>query len=461
MRFFLSLLFIFTAFMSPPVIFGPLAPYHIEIIIAALAFFLSIPEILSSGLLLSPKVWALVFLGLSVVLSIAASGWIGGGLQALYDILPLPFAFLVAALNFKTKRHLQIVTITMTVGCAYFIAHGAYDLRNGIDPSPYLYGTAPLLRLRGLGVVHDPNDFAQVMVALLPCTFLFKKKNFVASLFCVGIPLAVLLTGLFLTHSRGAAVAIMVIIAVASRRKFGNVPAIILAGCIFASSLALGWSGGRDVSMEAGSDRMGAWSMGIQMIKSHPFTGVGFMQFADFNDGLTAHNTVIVCAAEIGIPGFIFWVMFLFSTLREGVTLGNVFTRTKNLSVAEASATASTGSIHNQYETAIDPSGLSAGSALALYGPGLSEAELRRTTRLLVYALIGFLSAGWFLSRAMSMWLFLLTGMITAAVQMDPNRTFMPTKLSLISLLRWSTATALSLLLLVYVLLRARGLTGG
>jgi len=408
-------------------------------------------------MLLSPKLWALVFLGLSVVLSIAASGWIGGGLQALYDFLPLPFAFLVAALNFKTKRHLQIVTITMAVGCAYFIAHGAYDLRNGIDPSPYLYGTAPLLRLRGLGVVHDPNDFAQVMVALLPCTFLFKKKNFVASLFCVGIPLCVLLTGLYLTHSRGAAVAIMVMIAVASRRKFGNVPAVILAGCIFASSLALGWSGGRDVSMEAGSDRMGAWSMGIQMIKSHPFTGVGFMQFADFNDGLTAHNTVIVCAAEIGIPGFIFWVMFLFSTLREGVTLGNVFTRTKNLSAAEASAVASPGGIHNQYEAAMAP----AGSALSLYGPGLSEAELRRTTRLLVYALIGFLSAGWFLSRAMSMWLFLLTGMITAVVQMDPSRTFMPTKLSLISLLRWSTATAVCLLLLVYVLLRARGLTGG
>jgi len=461
MRFFLSLLFIFTAFMSPPVIFGPLAPYHIEIIIAALAFFLSIPELLSSGLLLSPKIWALVFLGLSVVLSIASSGWISGGLQALYDFLPLPFAFLVAALNFKTKRHLQIVTITMTIGCAYFIAHGAYDLRNGIDPSLYLYGTAPLLRLRGLGVVHDPNDFAQVMVALLPCTFLFKKKSFVASLFCVGIPLAVLLTGLFLTHSRGAAVAIMVMIAVASRRKFGNVPAIILAGCIFASSLALGWSGGRDVSMEAGSDRMDAWSTGFELIKAHPLVGVGFMQFAENNSGLTAHNTVVVCAAEIGIPGFIFWVMFLFSTLREGVALGNVFTRTKDLDAAKVSPSESSGVMLNQFETATVNPGLPPGSTIALYGPGLSEADLRRTTRLLVYALIGFLSAGWFLSRAMSMWLFLLTGMITAAIQMDPNRTLVPTKLSLLSLLRWSTATAVCLLLVVYVLLRARGLTGG
>ncbi|ADV83206.1 O-antigen ligase family protein [Terriglobus saanensis] len=461
MRFFLTLLFIFTAFMSPPVVFGPLAPYHIEIIIAALAFFLSIPDLLNSGLLFSPKVWALVFLGVSVVLSIAASGWIGGGLEALYSFLPLPFTFLMAALNIKTKRHLQIVAITMVLGCAYFIAHGAYDLRNGVDPSPFLYGASTLRRLRGLGVVNDPNDFGQVMVALIPCMFLFKTKNFVANLFLVGIPLSVLTVGLYLTHSRGAAVAIMVMIAVASRRKFGNVPALLLAGCIFASSLALGWSGGRDVSMEAGSDRMAAWSMGIEFIKSHPFVGVGFMQFADFNDGLTAHNTIVVCAAEIGIPGFIFWVMFLLSTLREGATLGHVFARTKATSTLEASTSSSEGGIDKRPESPLATTELPAGSAHFLAGPGLSEADLRQTTRLLVYALIGFLSAGWFLSRAMSMWLFLLTGMLTATIQMDPHRTFMPTKLSLLSLLRWSTATALCLLLVVYGLLRVRGLTGG
>jgi O-antigen ligase len=461
MRFFLTLLFIFTAFMTPTAIFGPLAPYHIEIIIAALAFLLSFPDLMNSGLLLSPKVWALALLGVCVALSIATSGWISGGLQALFDFLPLPFVFLMAAVNFKTKRHLQIVALTMLLGSAYYIARGAYDLHLGVDPSPYLYGASSLRRLRGLGFVYDPNDFAQVLVALIPCMFLFKKTGFVANLFFVGIPLSVLIVGLYLTHSRGAAVAIMVMIAVASRRKFGNVPAILLAGFIFAASLALGWSGGRDVSMEAGSDRMDAWSVGIQLIKAHPLVGVGFLQFADFNDGLTAHNTVIVCAAEIGIPGFIFWVMFVFSTLREGVTLGRVFERTKKSSALVTSDAPSGGGAAAGASIVTTSAGHPSVVAGTLKGPGLSEAELRQITRLLVYALIGFLAAGWFLSRAMSMWLFLLTGMLTAVVQMDPNKTLMPTKLSLISLLRWSVACAAGLLLFVYVLLKARSLIGG
>ena len=71
----------------------------------------------------------------------------------------------------------------------------------------------------------------------------------------------------------------MATIVVVLRRKIGTVPAAVLAGTLFAVSLAIGWSGGRDVSMEAGADRLDAWSTGIQFIRQHPLFGVGVGAF--------------------------------------------------------------------------------------------------------------------------------------------------------------------------------------
>jgi hypothetical protein len=81
--------------------------------------------------------------------------------------------------------------------------------------------------------------------------------------------------------------------------------------------------------------------------------------------------------------------------------------------------------------------------------------------RLLVASLTGFLVAGWFLSRALSIWLFLYCGMMHAIVRMAMDAGMRPRLDPPAFLIRWSLVVAAGLLVLVYGILKFRALTGG
>ena len=88
------------------------------------------------------------------------------------------------------------------------------------------------------------------------------------------LPACFLLFGAFLTHSRGAVLAILAMAVVALRRRIGTIPSLVLACALFAAASALNFTGGREISASAGQDRTGLWSEGLELLKSHPFFGV-------------------------------------------------------------------------------------------------------------------------------------------------------------------------------------------
>src|SRR6202012_4666042 len=137
-------------------------------------------------------------------------------------------------------------------------------------PSPFLYTQEAVPRIAGLGIVHDPNDFAQVLVSLIPLVFLRPPPSRILNLAILAPAIAILVTGMYFTHSRGSAIALMAVVPVAFRRKIGTPPAAILAGLRLVGVLAAGWGAGRDVSMEAGADRLDIWATGIDYIKHNP-----------------------------------------------------------------------------------------------------------------------------------------------------------------------------------------------
>jgi O-antigen ligase len=52
------------------------------------------------------------------------------------------------------------------------------------------------------------------------------------------------------------------------------------------------------------------------MFRSSPVFGVGFQQFMVHNPSLTAHNSLLLCLAELGIFGTLFWLgLIVFSIL--------------------------------------------------------------------------------------------------------------------------------------------------
>jgi hypothetical protein len=246
------------------------------------------------------------------------------------------------------------------------------------------------------------------------------------------LPVCVLVYGVFLTHSRGALVALIAVAVVAARRRIGTLPALLVAGGLFAAAMALHFTGGRAISAEAGADRTVLWSESMQLLKSHPLFGVGAGNLPDYL-GITAHNSVMVCAAELGLFGLFFWSLFLFSTVRDALVA------------------ASPGKV-SEPEPIVAEEGLFPAAAWKI--EAVNKAEINQMGHLLVLSLTGFLVAGLFLSRAFVMTFFLLGGMTEVVYEMALRRGMIAPRLRLARVLLYAGVLAIALVLMMYVMVR-------
>ncbi|HTF61578.1 MAG TPA: hypothetical protein VK638_02580, partial [Edaphobacter sp.] len=245
MGLFLTLLYILTAYIGPETLWGPIYEFHIEIILAALALVASLPGIQRSKLLTMPQSYALVGMCIAVFCSMVLTGWLGSVLPAVLGFIPNAFTFFLVVVNFRTKRHLQLLVLTLFFVSAFTIFRGYSALRAGDFLNPYLMpqgnDEGTFYRLRGMAFINDPNDFAQVMVSLIPCMFFFwKKGSLPRNVLFVLAPVAWLVFGMYLTHSRGGIIALLAIVLFGARRKIGTIPATIIAGGLFAVTSVVG-----------------------------------------------------------------------------------------------------------------------------------------------------------------------------------------------------------------------------
>jgi hypothetical protein len=452
MGFFLTLLYLVTAYLGPATIFGPLAEARIGLILAGLLLLLSLPTLTGSLIWKTPQSLALIGLAFATFLSLLVTGWASGAVQVMLDFIPNAFAYFLVCLHCNSKKKLQFLIFMMLFVCLFDIAQGYNDLEHqptvvtSGDPDPV--GTPYLLpqsngpgdwfyRIRGQDFINDPNDFAQLIACTAPLVFIFwRPKKLLRNVAFVIIPVSVLLFGAFLTHSRGGMLAIFATALVASRRRIGTLPALLVTGGLFVAASALNFTGGRDISADSGAERMDLWGQGLQLLKSHPVFGVGFGKMPDYT-GLTAHNSIVVCAAELGLFGLFFWSLFLFPTVRDALVIASpkkVSDRDPIESIAEPEKT--------YYSQAITKIEL------------VDKAEINRLGSLVVLSLTGFLVAGWFLSRAFTMTLFLLGGIAEVVFEMALERGMVVSRMSFSRVLRYTAGFTIALLVLTYVVLR-------
>ena len=454
MGFVLTILYVLTYYLTPTVMFGSLAEYRIELVLAAVIAIVSIPAFGRSSVGKTAQLPALVGLAFATFMSVlVGASWAGGGLTALLLFIPNAFAYLLVCVHCTTKRKVQIVILMMLFVCLFVIGQGAVELHRGLPQGvdarevhmdgSYFMGMSNeqrqwFYRLRGQGQINDPNDFAQLIICVLPLMFFFWQKNQkVRNFFFVLVPVGILLWGAFLTHSRGSILALMAVLIMAVRKKIGTVPSLILAGLLFAGASATGYTGGRDISTTSGEDRTELWGDGLQLLKSHPLFGIGFGNMPDAI-GKTAHNTIVVCAAELGLCGLFFWSMFLFPSVRDAVVV------------------ASPRNVIDKKEVVLND------TAFPLPPPGVTvpdEAEIRRLGRLLVLSFVGFMVTGWFLSRAFVLTLFLLGGLTEVVFQMALQRGMVAPRMPFGRILRYSGVCTIGFILVMWITLRIVNLT--
>ena len=406
MPFALTLLYLLTAYLGPVTLFGSLAAAHIGMILAALVLLVSLPSLPGSFIFKTPQSLALAGLAFAVFLSILTTGWAGGAVQVYLEFIPNAFAYFLLCLHCTSKKRLQIVILMLLCVCLFVISRGYYDLQRGLTESDYLIAQAndqgeTFSRIKGQDFISDPNDLAQLIVCIVPLMFFFwRPKKKIRNIAFVIVPVCALLFGAFLTHSRGSILALLAMVVVASRRRIGTLPALLLAVGLFIAATALHYTGGRDISADTGAGRMDLWSAGLQLVRSHPLFGVGFNRMAEYS-GLTAHNSVVVCAAELGLTGLYFWALFLLPTLRDALALASPAKVNEGEPVSGAKTPFGQPIIERE---------------------NLDKTEINRLGRLMVLSFTGFLVAAWFLSRAFVMTLFLLGGMVEVIFEMALRR---------------------------------------
>lgn len=415
MGFCLTLLYICLSLLSPASIYPGLADYRIELIIAILAIIFSVPRIFTSNFLRTPQVYLLIGLLTGVFLSQAAANhWVGGGVIAAQDFLKTTIVFFLVLLNVRSLSPLKIISLSLAAIAIFFVIKGAQAYWAGDSSSMFvlMHSTTlgTIMRIRGLGVLNDPNDLAQFLLVVIPLLWVnWERGRAVHNTSLVLVPAMILIVGIYLTHSRGALVGLLVIMLLAFKDRLGAVTSAIAVMMTGAALVALNFSGGRDISMEAGLDRMAAWGAGLEFFKSSPLFGIGYGTFADRNFGLTAHNSFVLCLAELGIVGYSFWLGMLLFTL-FGLN-----------AVAAAKPEIVPGRLGDSVEQTPGPDEQHAPNRHGTHTattPVHESDDLQRWAKLLRISLAGFIAAAWFLSRSYVLTLYLLLGMAAALIEL-------------------------------------------
>ena len=83
--------------------------------------------------------------------------------------------------------------------------------------------------------------------------------------------------------------------------------------------LLLGGRGGEEAESST-LERLGALYEGVDMFRASPFLGVGQGQFGE-HYFITAHNSYLLAAAELGLPGMILWSILVYVSMKIPFTV--------------------------------------------------------------------------------------------------------------------------------------------
>jgi putative inorganic carbon (hco3(-)) transporter len=430
MSFAAFLVYVAFTFLRPFDLFFPeLIPYRPMLILWLIAFLLGIGRLLMTQKIAGRPAHfvLLVMLLVAVAISSLARDSVEIMVASVIDFLPAISLMLLAMINLTTLARLKIACMTIVIcllvlGSAGIAAYHTgfmveeFVVRQNVDnperdltgpiqidesapPAADVSGTS-MWRVRSVGFLNDPNDFAQVLVMTLPLLWLlYAGRGWVMRTLMVFAPAAVLVYTIVLTQSRGAIVGLAALGGLYLQRTLGTVVTASIAGVGLLGLVGLTFGGGRAFSTgeESAAQRIDAWWEGINLLKAYPLFGAGFGNFYNHHY-LTAHNSFVLCFSELGLFGFFAWMGLLVLAYK----------------------------------------GLA--QAIAAKNPSQPDASAW-TAEVLRFSFVGYFVCAWFLSRTYSPATYLLLGLCVSAWYCARAGRVEPASEPIMPLLPWQSAT--------------------
>jgi len=485
MGFALTILYIVVTIISPEQFGKDWASYHVVMYLAGITALASLPSMATySYWKTSIQTYLLFGFTVAIALSQIAHGWLGGVVESWRLFLPSAAVFFFIVVNVTTIRRLKIVALAAAASCLAVTVEALFGYYAGFHGEMFVLQTnisspqddviGQLTRIRGAGFLSDPNDLAQILLIALPLAFIaWRRGRMVSNVFVVLVPATLLLWTTYLTHSRGGLLALAAVALMAARKKIGTSASTALAAVFILGMLALDFTGGRGISAADGADRLEAWANGLEMFKSAPLFGIGFNGFTDLYE-ITAHNSFVLCLAELGLLGSTLWVALLVSTtmglnrilgvqkIRQSIKFSRLLPAFEPGYFHSAGALARTpalsgGIIALKYAPTCEvlPAMVSANTAPAgiklepIYAPSVPQNWIV-AMRL---ALVAFMTTSWFLSRSYTTTMYLILGLATATIALQRGNSKSTDRGHWISS---CIAVEVTLIVLIYGLVRLR-----
>ncbi len=207
--------------------------------------------------------------------------------------------------------------ITALVFCTAYLALFSIYL--------YFHGGAMLYehtvqRSQGTGIFGDPNDLAAAIIGGLALTLSrIVQPSWISRIFYTVLTV-IMIAAVLLTHSRGGLLAMMFMFGgfffVFTKRKSLAMVLAVVVGVIFLV-IAPGRMTDFSSQEESAGSRLTFWNNGLYELAHNPLRGVGFGGFPDVNEGFTAHNSFVLCFAELGLPGYFFFIGLIYYGFRR------------------------------------------------------------------------------------------------------------------------------------------------
>lgn len=187
-------------------------------------------------------------------------------------------------------------------------------------------------RVRWRGQLDDPNELSVFIGAIIPLLFALAvpskhgtQVGSGAKTALMMIALTILGLGIYaviLSQSRGGQLVLGVVFAIYFVSRF-RAKGLVLA---IAAALPVLLLGGRDAAEadESAAERLELLYEGMNLFFKFPLRGVGVDQFPDRVDSpihLTAHNSYLLTATEVGLFGFVVWSLILWTSFKIPLTV--------------------------------------------------------------------------------------------------------------------------------------------
>lgn len=298
---------------------SPLKGVHVDDIVLPFILLFLLPSIrnISETLKLPQTKFILLFVG-AVFFSNLVNGNIDASFEYGWKYLKFAIIFFIIVLSVdsfpKLKWTFPFILLLITF-IAYQCIIQAKTGTNWAGQSLYWAD-----RVRWVGLFDGANTTALGFVLVTPILleYIFGPWSIGYKVFSVA-PACLILTGVYLTNSRGGFLGLLVVVFAFVSMRLKNKKGIIFGLILLFALLALLPAPSRmseiDDSYKSTRHRIHAWEEALYMIKYHnPLFGVGKGQFTEYTSRV-AHNAFLQQLGETGLIGCFFWLGLIYLTI--------------------------------------------------------------------------------------------------------------------------------------------------